>query len=52
MATVLVADDEKNILQLARMYLQAEGFTVRRPATVAKRSKKYAWPSPTCWCST
>src|SRR3981081_2047698 len=28
MTTVLVADDEKNILQLARMYLQAEGFTV------------------------
>ncbi len=28
MPTVLVADDEKNILQLARMYLQAEGFTV------------------------
>src|SRR5437764_15233438 len=28
MATVLVADDEKNIVQLARMYLQAEGFTV------------------------
>jgi DNA-binding response OmpR family regulator len=28
MSTVLVADDEKNILQLARMYLQAEGFTV------------------------
>ena len=28
MPTVLIADDEKNILQLARMYLQAEGFTV------------------------
>src|SRR5437879_12297452 len=28
MPTVLVADDEKTILQLARMYLQAEGFTV------------------------
>src|SRR3954449_13116309 len=28
MTTVLVADDEKNIVQLARMYLQAEGFTV------------------------
>ncbi|MBV9170850.1 MAG: response regulator transcription factor, partial [Chloroflexi bacterium] len=28
MPTILVADDEKNILQLARMYLQAEGFTV------------------------
>jgi len=28
MPTVLVADDEKNIVQLARMYLQAEGFTV------------------------
>ena len=27
MPTVLIADDEKNILQLARMYLQAEGFT-------------------------
>jgi DNA-binding response OmpR family regulator len=28
MTTVLIADDEKNIVQLARMYLQAEGFTV------------------------
>ena len=28
MPTILVADDEKNIVQLARMYLQAEGFTV------------------------
>jgi DNA-binding response OmpR family regulator len=28
MATILIADDEKNILQLARMYLQAEGFSV------------------------
>src|SRR3981081_4570803 len=28
MTTVLVADYEKNSLQLARMYLQAEGFTV------------------------
>ena len=28
MPTVLIADDEKNIVQLARMYLQAEGFTV------------------------
>src|SRR3954454_1028576 len=32
MATVLVADDEKNIVQLARMYLQAEGFTVETAA--------------------
>src|SRR5690348_11377700 len=32
MATVLVADDEKNIVQLARMYLQAEGFTVESAA--------------------
>ncbi|MDQ3810082.1 MAG: response regulator transcription factor [Chloroflexota bacterium] len=29
MPTVLIADDEKNIVQLARMYLQAEGFTVQ-----------------------
>src|SRR6266536_2194967 len=28
MPTVLIADDEKNIVQLARMYLQAEGFSV------------------------
>src|SRR5437660_9695571 len=32
MPTVLLADDEKNILQLARMYLQAEGFTVETAA--------------------
>jgi DNA-binding response OmpR family regulator len=28
MTTILIADDEKNIVQLARMYLLAEGFTV------------------------
>ena len=28
MPTVLIADDEKNIVQLARMYLANEGFTV------------------------
>jgi DNA-binding response OmpR family regulator len=28
MPTVLIADDEKNIVQLARMYLVSEGFTV------------------------
>src|ERR671922_686324 len=32
MPTVLIADDEKNILQLARMYLVAEGFTVESAA--------------------
>ena len=40
MATVLVADDEKNIVQLARMYLQAEGLHGRdgqqRPETLDK----------------
>ena len=28
MTTILIADDEKNIVQLARMYLLAEGFAV------------------------
>src|ERR671927_1843888 len=28
MTTILIADDEKNIVQLARMYLLAEGFSV------------------------
>src|SRR5919108_850683 len=32
MPTVLIADDEKNIVQLARMYLVAEGFTVESAA--------------------
>lgn len=32
MPTVLIADDEKNIVQLARMYLQAEGFSVETAA--------------------
>ena len=33
MPTVLIADDEKNIVQLARMYLQAEGFSVETAST-------------------
>ena len=33
MPTILVADDEKNIVQLARMYLVAEGFTVESAST-------------------
>src|SRR2546422_386320 len=40
MATVLVADDEKNILQLARMYLQAEGFTVETAGNGRKAPEK------------
>ena len=33
MPTILIADDEKNIVQLARMYLVAEGFTVESAGT-------------------
>jgi DNA-binding response OmpR family regulator len=32
MPTVLIADDEKNIVQLARMYLASEGFSVESAA--------------------
>src|ERR671938_734488 len=32
MTTVLIADDEKNIVQLTRMYLANEGFTVESAA--------------------
>jgi DNA-binding response OmpR family regulator len=32
-STILVADDERNIVQLARMYLANEGFTVETAAT-------------------
>jgi DNA-binding response OmpR family regulator len=32
MPTVLIADDEKNIVQLARMYLTSEGFSVESAA--------------------
>ncbi|MBX6771526.1 MAG: DNA-binding response regulator, partial [Chloroflexi bacterium] len=28
MSTVLIVDDEKNIVQLTRMYLTKEGYTV------------------------
>ncbi len=29
--TVLVVDDEEHIIELARMHLEQEGFTVQRP---------------------
>jgi DNA-binding response OmpR family regulator len=46
MATVLVADDEKNILQLARMYLQAEGFTVETAANGREALEKVRLAKP------
>ncbi|MBV9131550.1 MAG: response regulator, partial [Chloroflexi bacterium] len=46
MATVLVADDEKNILQLARMYLQAEGFTVETAANGREALEKVKVAKP------
>jgi len=46
MATVLVADDEKNILQLARMYLQAEGFTVETAANGREALEKVRVAKP------
>src|SRR3989442_3251586 len=46
MATVLVADDEKNILQLARMYLQAEGFTVETASNGGEALEKVRQAKP------
>src|ERR671923_310326 len=46
MATVLVADDEKNIVQLARMYLQAEGFTVETAANGREALEKVRIAKP------
>src|SRR3954471_24317521 len=46
MATVLVADDEKNIVQLARMYLQAEGFTVETAANGRETLEKVRQARP------
>ena len=46
MATVLVADDEKNIVQLARMYLQAEGFTVETAANGREALEKVRTAKP------
>src|SRR3981081_3527994 len=46
MTTVLVADDEKNILQLARMYLQAEGFTVETASNGREALEKVRQAKP------
>src|SRR5436309_2776863 len=46
MPTVLVADDEKNIVQLARMYLQAEGFTVETAANGRETLEKVRQARP------
>src|SRR6202162_4189951 len=46
MTTVLIADDEKNILQLARMYLQAEGFTVETASNGREALEKVRQAKP------
>ena len=47
MPTVLIADDEKNIVQLARMYLQAEGFSVETAANGKEALEKVKRHAPT-----
>jgi DNA-binding response OmpR family regulator len=46
MPTVLIADDEKNIVQLARMYLQAEGFSVETAASGKEALEKVKLAHP------
>jgi DNA-binding response OmpR family regulator len=46
MPTVLIADDEKNIVQLARMYLQAEGFSVETAANGKETLEKVKQTRP------
>jgi len=46
MPTVLIADDEKNIVQLARMYLQAEGFSVETAANGKETLEKVKQARP------
>jgi DNA-binding response OmpR family regulator len=46
MPTVLIADDEKNIVQLARMYLQAEGFSVETAASGKEALEKVKLARP------
>src|SRR5260370_12059104 len=46
MATVLVDDDEKNIVELGRMYLQAEGCTVETAANGREALEKVKIDKP------
>jgi DNA-binding response OmpR family regulator len=46
MPTVLIADDEKNIVQLARMYLASEGFTVESAANGREALEKVRQVKP------
>ena len=50
--TILVVDDEKNIVQLARLYLNNEGFRVEAAHDGKQALEKAAPSSPTSSSST
>ena len=50
MGKIMVADDDSNICELLRLYLEKEGFTV----TLAHDGERRRWssflPTPRTWC--
>jgi DNA-binding response OmpR family regulator len=50
-ASILVVDDERNIVQLTRLYLTKEGFGSRSPTTAARRwrRRRAAIPTSSSW---
>jgi CheY-like chemotaxis protein len=47
---VLVVDDEASIVQLARLYLERDGFHVQAVGDGISALKAVREFSPACWC--
>ena len=52
MTHILVVDDETNLVELVRGYLEREGFSVASARDDHQRSRPSARNAPTWWCST
>ena len=51
MSTILVVDDEQSILDLARLYLEKEGYRVVTATDGKQALQKHRNKLPIFWCS-
>ena len=48
---ILVADDDQNIAELLRLYLEKEGYAVAIAADGERALEKFSEDAPTLFCS-